>query len=148
MAQLASPPSIRRYGIITALQSHIHGILNSLAIKNGSFQLLKNSAFRSVIYGAVGKPSVDPALWYHYGLTIPHPWDTEFAGYQEWLLSAFKKFGIQRIVLEDTVTKTGCSFRDFTKIEEFIAVNALDTSFVAGFQVIRLRTVPATAKRF
>jgi hypothetical protein len=105
--------------------------------QKGNFWYFGNA---SIIYGASGKPSVDPALWYHFGLTLPRPGSKAFEEYQERLLSAFKSFNVQRIIIEDTVTTSGCSLSEFSKIEQFIAANALDTTIVAGFPVIRIRS--------
>jgi hypothetical protein len=96
----------------------------------------------SVIYGATGKPSVDPALWYHFGLTLPPAGSKEFLTYEQNLIANFQTYDVRRIVLEDTITKSGCELDKFTKIRQFIAANALDTTVVAGFQVIRIRARP------
>jgi hypothetical protein len=108
-----------------------------LSEQEGNFWYFGNA---SIIYGASRKPSVDPALWYHFGLTIPPQGSIAFEEYQERLLSAFKKFNVKHIVIEDTVTTSGCSLSEFSKIEQFIAANALDTTFVAGFPVILIRS--------
>ncbi len=88
-------PRLVSYGAadVSALSSH-------LAQRPGAFWLIGDAA---VLYGACGKPSVLPALWFHPGLTFPLPGDARFEAFEARLIENFERYDVRTVVIEPRV---------------------------------------------
>ncbi|MDP4200635.1 MAG: hypothetical protein Q8922_09415 [Bacteroidota bacterium] len=110
-------------------------LTDSLRRMDGAFWYFGDA---SVVYGAARKPSVDPALWYHHGVTLAQPGSAEFLNYERRLLQNFRRYAVRQIVIEDTLTKSGCRLSDFGLVNDYIARHSHVTSSISTFRVIEL----------
>lgn len=101
----------------------------------GNFLLVGDA---SVLYGITGRPSVNPSLWYHYGLSIPLPTAPEFAEYQRRLMENMRRYQAEYVVLEYEKTEFGASLADFTLLQRYVEAHRCDTTHLGGYTVIRL----------
>jgi len=89
----------------------------------GNFVLIGDSA---PLYALTGKPSVNPALWFHPGLSVPRPQTAAFERFESQLLERFEPFDVRRVVVEGVHTLRGIALTDFPRL------NALTMSDKCG----------------
>jgi hypothetical protein len=103
--------------------------------QSGNFFLLGDS---SILYGITNKPSINPSLWFHYGLSIPFPNTKEFENYENQLIQNIKKYDVQFIVIEGQKTATGTRLSDFKQLSTLIKKDSCDSNSFGYFSVIKL----------
>jgi len=54
----------------------------------------------SILYALTKKPSVNPSLWFHEGLTMPAFVQKGFSLYENELIENMKKYNVKYIVVE------------------------------------------------
>jgi hypothetical protein len=71
------------------------------------------------LYALTGKPSVNPSLWLHPGLTLPHPGTVAFSRFEQRLLDRMRELNARLIVIEEPFTSR------FLRLDDFPALRAL-----------------------
>jgi hypothetical protein len=132
---------------VPGLYSHIRaedvdGVVGFLQKSDGNFLLVGDFA---ILYGAAGKPSVLPSLWYHAGMTSTMFREKYLAGYEEQLMGNVRKYQVRYIVEEQDGTFVGIGLKDFPKLEKLVRERAMETRHFGGFRVVELDTSAATA---
>ena len=79
------------------MPENLRDLTNFLKQKPENFFLIGDS---SILYGITGKPSTNPALWFHFGLAIPEPDTKEFDEYENQIIENLAKYNVRFIVLE------------------------------------------------
>jgi hypothetical protein len=92
----------------------------------------------SILYALTGRPSVNPALWFHQGLTLPAADDPRLAQYEAQLLGNFNRQDVRFIVEEQERTWMGTRLSDFPQLSTFLENNTLQRHAIGGFTIVEL----------
>jgi 4-amino-4-deoxy-L-arabinose transferase-like glycosyltransferase len=92
----------------------------------------------SILYGITNKPSINPSLWFHYGLSIPFPNTKEFENYEEELIQNMKKYDVKFIVIEGQETLMGTNLADFQQLSKFIKQDYCHSNSYGSFTLLEL----------
>ncbi|MBN1913473.1 MAG: hypothetical protein JW788_03640 [Candidatus Omnitrophica bacterium] len=96
----------------------------------------------SVLYALTKRPSVNPSLWFHGGLTIPGFNSDRFTSYEDELLHNFKKLNVKYVVIENEgITFSRVKLTDFSRLNSFIGKNTSGLKDFGWFKIIRLKQV-------
>lgn len=108
----------------------------------GNFFLLGDS---SILYALTGRPSVNPALWFDPGQTMPFPTSSWLPDFQDLLLKSMAKNHTRYVVLESTKQKGGKSFTwsnvslsYFPKLNELVQKTGSVRAVFGVFTIIEL----------
>lgn len=101
----------------------------------GNFYLLGDS---SILYGLTNRPSVNPSLWFDFGLTIPPKQTEEFTIYQQRLMQNIRKYKARFIITEGDMTWTGCRLSDFDQLDNLTKQKGILIKSFGGFKVFKL----------
>ena len=108
----------------------------------GNFFLLGDS---SILYALTGRPSVNPALWFDPGQTLPFPTSSWFPDFQDLLLKSLIKNHVRYVVLEATRQKNGqgytwsnISLAYFPKLNELVQKTGSVRAVFGVFTIIEL----------
>lgn len=72
----------------------------------------------TILYGIIGVPSPQPLLWFHRGLTYPHPNDPAL---DAWVVSSLDQHHVQIIVIEtESWFDTDKRLSDFPQLQAYI----------------------------
>ncbi|MCX5714231.1 MAG: hypothetical protein NT033_05380 [Candidatus Omnitrophica bacterium] len=94
----------------------------------------------SILYALTRKPSVNPTLWFHGGLTLPQLHSDKFKLYEDNLIKNINKYKVRYIVIEgDAVTFMGVRLTDFSRVVSLIKEKECSSSAFGWFKVIELR---------
>lgn len=74
----------------------------------------------SVIYGATGRPSIFPALWFHPSLTIPPTDSPEFARFEGDLVARLRRHRVRYVIQEGYATRMGAALDDFSAVANLV----------------------------
>lgn len=92
----------------------------------------------SILYGLARRPSVNPSLWFHPGLTIPASDSDDFRLYEERLLENIQKYKVKYLVLEGDRTWFNISLNNFKKLQALIRENSVENKTFGQFRVLRI----------
>lgn len=121
-----------RYYRFTAQQ--LDAVIDFFRHQDGNFLLMGNT---SILYALTKRPSPTPSLWFHEGLTYPHPNDVEaFNRYQDEFMRSLKTYHIRYIVVEDPTLRA--QVETFPKFFEFLTSQRLRRYDVGSFQIFEL----------
>jgi hypothetical protein len=93
-------------------------IIRYIQARGENFFLMGDS---SVLYGATGRPSISPVLWFHPGLTMPPPGTPESARLDQRLYLRMRQERVSYIVEEGSATWTGAALADFPTAARLVA---------------------------
>lgn len=99
----------------------------------------------SGLYGLRGQASLNPALWYHYGLTMAPPGSPRFADYGEAVRQRCETHGVRWLIFEnwDRRTSTNVRFWDFPDLQAWVEARTVRFFEVGGFKVVELTPLPS-----
>lgn len=103
--------------------------------QNANFFLIGDT---SILYGLAKKPSINPSLWFHPGLTMPMLDSADFQGYEELLLRNIRKYKVKYLVLEGTGTWYGVALNSFGKLAGLIIKNSAENKNFGRFKILRI----------
>lgn len=92
----------------------------------------------SILYGLARRPSVNPSLWFHPGLTIPALDSDDFRLYEERLLENIRKYKVKYLVLEGDRTWFNISLNHFKRLRALIRENSVENKSFGQFKVLRI----------
>jgi hypothetical protein len=93
----------------------------------------------SIVYALAGRPSVNPSLWFHPGLTIPEVGTGDFERYQDQLLSNIRRFRVGFVVQEGEHAWLENRLSDFDRLTALMKqYPGRDTQFGAALTVTEL----------
>ena len=98
-----------------------------------NFFLLGDTA---ILYGLTNKPSINPILWFHPGLTYYASGDN-FRLYEDKLMDNIKKYNVGLIVIEDFIWFGG-TIDSFPKLKYLVNTKGSLYKVFGGFKVIKL----------
>lgn len=113
----------------------IVGVYEFLTQHKGNFLLLGNA---SILYGITGRPSVNPALWFHQGLTVPKPYTPEFSKYESALLDNVKKYSVKYVIVEDSAKQWGNWLNPLPKLARHMKTNTCGETHYGVFEIVEL----------
>jgi hypothetical protein len=92
-------------------------LVTFLAAQPDAFLLIGDT---SILYALAGKPSVNPALWFHRRLTLPGRNTEAFHDYERRLLARVQQLHARLVVLEGRETYEGTSLAHFPALQGLI----------------------------
>jgi hypothetical protein len=91
----------------------------------------------SILYALAGKPSLNPALWFHRRLTLPGRQTAAFRDYEERLLAGIGRAHARYVVLEGRESYEGTSLAHFPALRARVREDGPERSF-GPFRVLEL----------
>jgi hypothetical protein len=91
----------------------------------------------SILYALAGKPSVNPALWFHRRLTLPGRNTEAFRDYEQRLVAHVRRFHARFVVLEGRETYEGTSLAHFPALRARVRGDGAQSTF-GPFRVLEL----------
>jgi hypothetical protein len=88
-----------------------------LAAQPDAFLLIGDT---SILYALTGKPSVNPALWFHRRLTLPGRQTAAFRDYEDRLLASLRRARARYVVVEGRETYEGTSLAHFPAVQALV----------------------------
>lgn len=113
----------------------LNGVMEFFNQYNGNFFLFGDS---SILYGATGRPSIFPSLWFHPGLTYPELKSKEFDNYDSLLLSRINSYAVIHFVIEGEKTYMNARIKEFPKVYDYFNKNYCLNKSVGKFQIYSL----------
>jgi hypothetical protein len=110
----------------------LSGLARYLSAQPDAFFLVGDS---SILYALAGKPSLNPALWFHRRLTLPGRNTEAFGRYEQRLLANLRRFGARHVVLEGRETYEGTSLAHFPAVQALVRG---ETARFGPFRVLEL----------
>lgn len=107
-----------------ARRADLRVMLDYIDRRQENFFLIGDS---SVLYGASGRPSVSPALWYHPGLTIPPEGSSEFDVFERALVDRVRRADVRYVIEEGPRTWMRASLQMFPRLESLVRACATRT---------------------
>jgi len=101
----------------------------------------------SILYGLVGRPSVNPVLWFHPRLTIPGRTTPGFQDYERRLLENLRRYQVRYVVVEMDGTFMGTRPAYFPALVDYIQARIEGRRSFGSFDVIELGARQAGAQR-
>ena len=118
-------------------------VINFFQSNEGNFFLIGDS---SILYGITKRPSVNPVLWFHPGLTMPSDKSPLFASYQGRLIDNLNKFKVRYILLEAVTGGSGheatwfkINLAYFPKLERLVKKRGTEKAHFGIFKIIELK---------
>jgi hypothetical protein len=93
-----------------ATPADVAGLVGFFETNPGSFFLVGDS---TILYGVTGRPSPNPVLWLHPGLTVPRPGTPGFARYEAALIRRLAASRVRYVVVEGERTWMGIGLAHF-----------------------------------
>lgn len=110
-------------------------VMEFLRNNPGNFWLVGDT---SILYGMTGKPSINPVLWYHPGLTVPPYESTHFKVYQDRLIARLEQYEVKFVVVEGTGSSMGPALQEFGRVHHWLQNNRCDQFEMGGYTIIEL----------
>jgi hypothetical protein len=104
------------YGVVRA--EHLGSVVTFFDERPGNFFLLGDS---SILYALAGRPSLNPALWFHFGLTIPEPGTDAWDRYEDRILDAMRRNDCRYVVVEHKGTWMGTHLVHFPRLNRLLS---------------------------
>ncbi|MCX7973844.1 MAG: hypothetical protein N3B16_05015 [Candidatus Aminicenantes bacterium] len=115
--------------------NNLKNLVQYLKKHRANFFLLGDS---SIIYGLTRRPSLNPALWFHPGLSIPYADTVAFDEYEKKLLQNLKKYRARFLVIEGKATWYNLHLDCFKRLSTLIIPNASENRHFGSFKVYRI----------
>jgi len=122
----------------------IQKTVDYLSSQNANFFLIGDT---SLLYGLAKKPSINPALWFHPGLTMPSLGSADFQGYENQVLKNIKKYKVRYLVLEGTGTWNGVDLKAFPQLAGLVQNDSAENKTFGRFKIIRINPNRAAARQ-
>ena len=84
-----------------SLDEDLPRLVEFLRRNPGNFFLIGDA---SILYGFTGRPSVNPVLWFHTGLTTGEKGSAAYEGYRQELLLSLERFRVRYVNVEGEQT--------------------------------------------
>lgn len=104
----------------------------------GRFFLVGDTA---ILYGLTGRPSINPALWFHPGLTMPVPHSPDFGRYLDALRAAVRREHVNYIVVEGAGPLAPVRLADLAGAFAPGAIERASAEHIGGFTILTLPAV-------
>lgn len=136
--ELPAPLGFMRWAVPTGYMSaaDFSRLCAYLRENPGNFFLVGDS---SILYALTGRPSINPALWFHPGLAMPEPGTPEFADYEKRLMDNIARYDVRFVIAEANKTFLGVGWQDFPRLESLIHSRGLAPVVIGPFHVVPLR---------
>ena len=92
----------------------------------------------TILYGITGQPSLNPALWFHPGLTLPAPATPAFSRYEEQLIARLEAERVGLLVVEGERTWMGIRAAHFPVLGELARERAAGHLRFGPYRVLLL----------
>jgi len=92
----------------------------------------------SILYGITGRPSVNPSLWFHDGLTAPARKSPTFAAHRRRMLDAVDEFDVGWVVVEGRRTGMYSTLDQYPGLEARIDASGCEAIEIGNFRFHRL----------
>ena len=92
----------------------------------------------SILYALTKKPSVNPSLWFHEGLTMPAFGTERFSLYENELIENMKKYNVKYIVVEGKETFFHAKVSKFNALDRLIKERSCAVHSYGWFRLIQL----------
>jgi hypothetical protein len=109
--------------------------IDYLKKQRANFFLIGDS---SIIYGLTGRPSVNPVLWFHPGLTMPYVNNEAFSKYEYKLVQNLKKYRAKFLVVEGEMTWFNLSLADFKILPSLLEKESAENKKFGSFVIYRI----------
>lgn len=109
--------------------------IDFLKKQRANFFLIGDS---SIIYGLTGRPSVNPVLWFHPGLTLPYVESNAFLQYEYKLIQNLKKYRAKFLVIEGEMTWFNLSLANFKILPSLIEKDSAENKKFGSFVIYRI----------
>jgi len=106
-----------------------------LKVKKDNFLLIGDT---SILYALTKKPSVNPSLWFHEGLTIPKFGTERFTVYENELIENMRKYNVKYIVVEGNKTWLHVNINKFNALSALIEEKTCSVQNYGWFRIIQL----------
>jgi hypothetical protein len=113
----------------------LDSIIEFFRSRNGNFLLFGDY---SILYGLTNRPSVNPALWFHQGLTFSDFGTREFSEFEGRMVKNMEKYSVRYIVVEGNKTFMGVGMEDFPMISRLVEKNSHRSYVYGGFRIIEI----------
>jgi hypothetical protein len=110
----------------------------------GNFLLVGDA---SILYGLTGRPSLNPALWFHPRLTIPGRATSGFQDYEQRLIGNLRRHQVRYVVVEMNGTFMGTRPAYFPALVDHIQARIKGRRSFGSFDVIELGAGQERAQR-
>jgi len=108
-------------------------LINFLENRKGNFFIFSDF---TALYGFLKKPSPQPMLWFHKGLTYPRKYDKIL---DQWIVSSLKKNSVKTIIVEEiSWFNNSLVMKDFPLLEKYINDNFKKIGYI-GFHIIYIK---------
>jgi len=109
--------------------------INFLKKDKANFFLIGDS---SIIYGLTRRPSVNPVLWFHPGLTLPYPDSEAFSKYEFEVIQNIKKYRAKFLVIEGEMTWFNLSLANFKILPSLLEKESVENKKFGSFVLYRI----------
>jgi len=128
MPEATEDPAYGRYRA-----EHFREVIAFFDTHPGNFFLLGDA---SILYALTGRPSLNPALWFHVGLTVPEPGTPEWARYEERILDNLRRHDGRYVVVEHKGTWMGLQLGHFPRLESLLPQSGDQVRTFGPFYVV------------
>jgi hypothetical protein len=111
----------------------VNKLIKFLKGRDGNFFIFSDF---TALYGFLKKPSPQPLLWFHKGLTYPRKYDKTL---DQWIVSSLKKNKVQTVIVEEiSWFNNALVMKDFPLLEDYIKSNFSKLGYI-GFHIIYIK---------
>jgi len=108
-------------------------LIEAISARPGNFMLVGDAA---VLYGALGRPSVSPSLWFHEGLAIPLTASPARAVFEAELARSFVRHDVRYVILDGDRTWMGSKWQDFAVLRACLDPKVPETQVIGRFRIV------------
>ncbi|MBU2445360.1 MAG: hypothetical protein KJ666_07270 [Bacteroidetes bacterium] len=123
-------------GFYNYSESDFNNLANFLELQNENFFVYGDN---SILYGIAKKISINPALWFHPGLTFPKFGTSEFIAFESQLIKNIKVNKVRFVVIEGERTWMKTRLTDFPQLFNLISSEKINEFRFGHIKVIELR---------
>jgi hypothetical protein len=111
----------------------VNKLIKFLKGRDGNFFIFSDF---TALYGFLKKPSPQPLLWFHKGLTYPRKYDKTL---DQWIVSSLKKNRVKTVIVEEiSWFNNALVMKDFPLLEDYIKSNFRKLGYI-GFHIIYIQ---------
>lgn len=110
-------------------------LIDFLKGEEGSFFLVGDT---SILYGITGRESLNPALWFHWGSTMPAAGTKEYRAFESRLSDGIRENRVRFVITEGDETWMGIKLGDFKRVARYVEEHGELSRRFGGFRVYEL----------